>query len=586
MRSRMKDKRGNALKIFVTVVFFCSFIADISSGQTVDVVLSKNVETSVVTQRMDQALPCQGNVSVNFKDVDIKTVLHYLAEVSGVDIIPSPGVDAMVTMRLRDKPWKIALDIVTRNYGYVYSSDDESGIIRVIPRNVLQTEEPITAVIPLNYIIQDRELVEEEKELDLHKKTDNITKLLESLRAILAPEGEKVTYSSDSNSIIVTAIPSRVGTVRQMLSEIDIETPQIMLEAKVIEITLDRNDQFGVDWNTIISASGARRPLTFPFGPNGKLPFLPGSQSQYYPETAIQFVGDTAATLTTLSKFPSIDGNVVPNPTSAQTDNSVFSYGTLDFSQFRATLELLDERDDTNIISSPCITTLNNQTASIKVVTNVFLQESQASTDTANVVTVTFEIEPREVGVILEVTPHVNDKGDIMVNLAPQVSSNLAFSELTLADASNTTVAMQYNLRKADTQVLVKDGQTIFIGGLIKETTTKENHKLPLLGDLLGWIPVLGSAVKYEKDNVDKTEVVFFVTVHLIKNPSKTISAAGPVVQQQYSKYFSPQINEDKNAVKTGKVKIEKKTANVATRKSQEIENKKKKPFLDFRNKS
>ncbi|MDP8258001.1 MAG: hypothetical protein P9L90_01060, partial [Candidatus Aadella gelida] len=508
---------------------------------------------------INKALPSPGNVSVNFKDVDIKTVLHYLSEVSGVDIIPSPGVDGVVTMRLRDKPWVVALDIVTRNYGYVYSSDEEAGIIRVIPKDVLQTEEPITVVIPLNYIIQDRELVEREKELAVSERTDNITKLLESVRAILAPAGEKATYSADSNSIIVTAIPSRVGTVREMLSKIDIETPQIMLEAKIIEITLDRNDQFGVDWNAVITAAGARRPITFPFGPNGQLPFLRGGgQGDYYPQTAIEVVGDTGNTLTSSTMFPSIDGNITPDPTSVQTDSSIFSYGTLDFSQFQATLELLDERDDTNIISSPRITTLNNQTASIKVVTNVFLQKSLAATDTANVVSVSFEDEPREVGVILEVTPHVNDKDEIMVNLAPQVSSNPIFSELAMEDGANTTVAMQYNSREADTQVLVKDGQTIFIGGLITETTTKENHKLPLLGDLLGWIPVLGGAVKYEKDNIDKTEVVFFVTVHLIKNPSNTISAAGPVVRRQYDKHYGQKEEEKKTAfaVKKGKVKV------------------------------
>jgi len=98
-------------------------------------------------------LPGDGNITVNFKEVDIKTVLSYLSEISGVDIVPTPGVEGLVTMRLRDKPWLVALDIVTRNHGYTYSQEQD--IIRVMPRSMLQTESAITEVIPLNYIIKN-----------------------------------------------------------------------------------------------------------------------------------------------------------------------------------------------------------------------------------------------------------------------------------------------------------------------------------------------------------------------------------------------------------------------------------------------
>jgi len=581
-------KVEKVLTVFTIGAFFVAFLPIGAYGQAE---VSPSAGTSMVrsdvgVERIKQTLPKAGNVSVNFKDVDIKTVLHYLSEVSGVDIIPSPGVDAMVTMRLRDKPWKVALDIVTRNYGYVYSSDDETSIIRVIPKNVLQGEETITTVIPLNYIIQDAILVKEERELDLEKRTDNITKLLESINASLV-EGEKATYSSDSNSIIITAIPSRVSTVKEVLSKLDRETPQIMLDAKVIEVTLDRNDQFGVDWNAVVTAAGARRPTTLPFESNGKFGFLPGEQGKFFPDTAIQFVDDDGYTPTTNSNFPYIDGIVYPDPSAAATASSIFTYGTLDFSQFQATLRMLDERDDTRILSSPRITTLNNQTATIKVVTNIFLQESQASTDSAAIITVQYEEDPREVGVILEVTPHVNAKEEIMVSLRPEVSSNITFTELSITEGTDT-VSMQYNSRIADTQILVEDGQTIFIGGLISQTTTKEDHKLPILGDLLGWVPILGGAVKYEQDNVDKTEVVFFVTVHLIKNARRTITAAGPEVKKQYDDYFKEEAEKNKTEVKTGKVKVVEQTATVPVKKASAAGKvkKKSKPFLDFRKKS
>ncbi|GAG28303.1 unnamed protein product, partial [marine sediment metagenome] len=218
-------------------------------------------------------LPEPGNVTVNFKDVEIKTVLHYLSEVSGVDIVPSPGVEGNVTMRLRDKPWEIALDIVTRNYGFAYSR--ERGIIRVMPKGRLQTEEPITEVISLNYIIQGAEGEGTEQ---------NVTQLIEAIKSVIVEKaGERATFLPSANAIVVTATPARVGTIKDMVAKIDKKTPQIMLEAKIIEVTLNKTDEFGIDWNAVIEATGAARPTTIPFQNDGILKFLPGEQRRYYP---------------------------------------------------------------------------------------------------------------------------------------------------------------------------------------------------------------------------------------------------------------------------------------------------------------
>lgn len=565
MKFTNKTRGVKTFSVLVAVLFMCSGVcvdsyaqADASSVST-----GSSVGTRV-EHPAKHPLPESGNITVNFKDVDIKTVLHYLSEVSGVDIVPSPGVEANVTMRLRDKPWEVALDIVTRNYGYVYSR--EGDIIRVIPKGNLHTEEPITEVIPLNYIIQDTEGVDQ-----------NISQLLSAINSVIvAKAGERATFLPSANAIVVTSIPSRISIIKDMVGKVDKKTPQIMLEAKVIEVTLDRNDQFGVDWNAVVTAAGARRPMTFPFTNRGDLSFLPGDQRQFMPtSTAGQDVAD----------FTYVDiAGTLADPTAAQTAASIFSYGTLDFSQFQAVLRMIDERDDTNILSSPRITTLNNQSAVIKVINNVYLQKAVKTSDTSATVTVEFEDEPRETGVILEVTPHVNDKKEITVNLRPQVSTIPIFEELSVSGAQNT-VAMTYNSREADTQVMVGDGETIFIGGLIRETVTKEDHKLPILGDLLGGIPVLGSAFKYEQDNVDKTEVVFFVTVHLLKDGLHSIKASQS--EEQYNKYFA---DSDKNsqkkqapAVRVGRMTQKKEQVEIPVAPTEAVEEKK--PFLDFRKK-
>ncbi|MGD2279417.1 MAG: secretin and TonB N-terminal domain-containing protein, partial [Candidatus Omnitrophota bacterium] len=403
----------------LTVFFFMSFTASVNSyaqmeapASQVEVESVETETTSIIPEEVKAPLPKPGNVTVNFKDVDIKTVLHYLSEVSGVDIVPSPGVEGTVTMRLRDKSWELALDIVTRNYGYVYSRDRD--IIRVIPKGKLQTEEPVTEVISLNYVIQSTAE-------DTGPAGENIKQLMEAINSVLVEDiGEKATFLPASNAVVVTAIPSRVGAIKEMVAEVDKKTPQIMIEAKIVEVSLDKDDQLGIDWDIVISAAGAARPTTVPFMNTGILDFLPGEQRRYLTKRAAPGQDENEA-------FPYFNPATFVDPTAAQAAGSIFTYGTLDFSQFRAVLTMLDERTDTNIISAPRITTLNNQRAVIKVIEELYLQKEQKTSDTATTVTVEFETKPREVGVILEVVPHVNEKGEISVNLTPKVSTQPTF---------------------------------------------------------------------------------------------------------------------------------------------------------------
>jgi type IV pilus secretin PilQ/predicted competence protein len=528
-------------------------------------------------------LPETGNVTVNFKNVDIRTVLNYLSEVSGIDIVPSPEVSGDVTMRLRNKPWEVALDVVTRNRGYVYSRDDDAGIIRVLPKSKLQDEEPVSEVIFLNYISPGQVSLGERENSKYSTISDNTEikgeakGLIEVIEKILVGN-ESVTYIADTNSLVVTAVPARIQVIKRLVERLDKKTPQVMLEAKVIEVTLDRDDQFGIDWNMVISAAGARRPTTLPFTNQGVFPFLPGGQRDYYP-SKVSYDNN--------ANFPLIDAASLVDPTAAATAGAVFAYGTLDFSQFTAILRMIDNRDDVTILSSPRVTTLNNQRATIKVVNNIYLQTRQESTESARTITVEFEDEPRETGVILNVIPHVNDRNEITVDLRPEVSTIPQFQELEVSNAQNT-VAMSFNSREAETQVMVPDGGTIFIGGLINERVDKQEHKVPVLGDLFGWIPVVGNALRYEQDNVAKTEIVFFITVHLLDGARDSLNKFD--IKRTYDKYY-PAGNggSDGSAgqpvLQKGLLKSEKKTVEVPLSSGPAEKEEERKPFLDFRDK-
>ncbi len=419
-------KKHSAFKIITAFICFTASI--LLAAPLADADMDPVQDMSKGAPVSGQMLPDTGNITVNFKDVAITTVLNYLSEVSGIDIVPSPEVAGTVTMRLRDKPWEVALDVVTRNRGYVYSRDDEKGIIRVMPKSKLEEEEPVTEIIFLNYISPGKGPHERISKLTNPSNATtvfdqrNANGVMTAIKNMLSPS-EKVVYVADSNAFIITAIPARIQAIKKMIAAVDIKIPQIVLEAKVIEVTLDKNDQFGIDWNMVIEAAGSRRPTTFPFTNTGLFPLLPGGgQRKFFPVNSGGNFNDTA--------FPQIDVTSLFNPAAAATAGATFAYGTLDFSQFTAVLRLIDQMDNTNIISSPKVTTLNNQLATIKVTNNIFLQKSMESTDTARTITVEFEQEPRETGVILNVIPHVNEKDEIMVNLKPEVSTVPHFQEL------------------------------------------------------------------------------------------------------------------------------------------------------------
>jgi type II secretory pathway component GspD/PulD (secretin) len=279
----------------------------------------------------------------------------------------------------------------------------------------------------------------------------------------------------------------------------------------------------------------------------------------------------------------------------APVEDGLFTFGTLDFSTFTATLSLLDQRGDTEVISSPRITTLNNQKATIKVIDKIMLQKTQETTQTAGIVTVEFEdeSEAREVGVKLTVIPHVNDEGDISVNLLPEVSTDAGFTTQAVAGGTQSTVALTISSREANTTIRVRDGDTIFIGGLIKSNIEKTENKVPLLGDLFGGIPIIGNVFKYEAEEITRNEIAFFVTVHLVRESTDAARAAGEMARYEQF-YLSDKGNtgaeekEEGHSGKKGRMagkKTGKRKTSVVTA-SEAVEGKKEyAPLLDFRKK-
>ena len=444
-------------KFYLSVFIFVFFISTALTYAQGAVMRAPSVEEELQGSTMEtQAYVKPGYVTVNFKNADIKAVLNYLSEVGGVDIVTSPDVAGTVTLKLTDKPWDQALDIIVKNYGFTY--EREGDIIRVVTVESLRLAELATEVMHLNY-------------------TDS-KEAYDAVKDMLTSRG-KIRYDQRTNSVIVTDLPTNIYKIRQVIDKLDKETPQVMIQARIFETILENDEKMGIDWTMKISAIGAKRPTTLPFHSWGTK-FLGAEARQFFPigQTGNQqAVGGIATTTTT--ETPDF-GTTPDGPVSFPlVDADAFTYGTLDFSQFQAVLELLKQRKRTEVISNPRVTTLNNKEAKILVgrVYN-FPTFSQAEETGRWIIS---GYQAKELGIKLLVTPHVNEKGEIVVDLKPEISNFLGMEKI-----SEELSAPLWDTREADTQIMVRDGDTIFIGGLIRESVIDLDKKVPILGDLFG----------------------------------------------------------------------------------------------------
>ena len=448
--------------------------------------VSLNAEDNTGQETADTI--ASGNITIDFKDADIVTVLRVLSEKSGVNIVASKDVEGYITIRLTNVPWEKALDIICKNYGYAF--EREGNIIRVTTVENLKQEELTTEVFSLNYA--------------------KANEVANSIKEMLTERGkDKIKYDTRTNVLIVTDIPTNLYKIRQVVDKLDKKTPQVLIEARIIETTLDDDENMGIDWSVKFDAAGAARPFTYPFESIGSRILGHLEMGDYFPiGKGAPTTGGVGTTSTVPSEdFPSTTLSSMPMATTDE-----FTMGTLDFTEFSAVIEFLKSRRDTNIVSNPRVSTLNNKTASILIGTILAIPTFERNPDTG-----TMEITgytEKDLGIKLEVTPHINENKDIVVDLKPEISELLGYDIL---DDARGIRAPRYSTREAETQLMVKTGETIMLGGLIKDRTINYKKKVPFLGD----IPMVGPALFTKtEEGVDKTELIIFMTVYLISGKS------------------------------------------------------------------
>lgn len=491
----MKERKWFLFSILSACIFFASVKANAEEETAVVVEEAEEApadETATpipVPSTTTASLPttAPGNVSLDFKEADINNVLRILSLKSKVNIVTGPEVQGTVTIRLEDVPWEKALDVVLRTYGYVYERKDN--IIRVTTKDNLATEELVTETFILNYTTS--------KEAE------------EAIKDILSERG-RVKEVPRTNMLVVTDIPTNVYKIREVIKKLDKSTPQAYIDSKIVKTQIQEGENLGIRWTPAGTLSGSARPVTFPFGALNA--DNTDDQQFFFDRTFKAFFPDVVTT---------DDDNAVDNrgfpPTVvdvAAAGGSAFSTGTLSFASFSAVLEFLRTRQNTKVISNPRITVLNNQPAKIKVGTDVALPTFERNETTGS-----FEIAGytyRETGVVLDVTPHINDADEILVDLKPEISETSGSTTFSSSTTASFTSIPNFAVTNASTQVLIKSGETIAIGGLMTDARENTENKVPFFGDL----PVVGKIFRSKRQSQgtsnQKAETLFFVTVTIV----------------------------------------------------------------------
>ncbi len=412
-------------------------------------------------------------VSFEFKDIDIHNLLRVIAEVSKKNIVVADDVKGTVTIRLRNVPWDQALELILRSKGL--GSEELGNIVRVAPLSTLQSEAqtrqemrkaqqnsaPLSVrLIPVNYATAG----------DMQSR----------VKEVLSERGS-VTVDTRTNVLIVRDLADHVSKAQALVRNLDTQTPQVLIESRIVEASTSFTRQIGIQWG------GHAQFATTTGNPTGLV----------FPYNASVAGGSTAEGNAGTSDTPNFAVNL---PAAVGTGNG----GALGFifgsaggaAALNLRLSAMENQGSVKTISAPKVTTLDNNTA--KISQGVSIPFSQVS---ANGVNTTF-IEAR---LSLEVTPHITQDGSVLMAIK---------AENNQPDPSNTGANGQPSIQRkeANTQVLVKDGDTTVIGGIyVRRGATSENG-VPFLSK----IPVLGFFFKNSSESDSRQELLIFITPRII----------------------------------------------------------------------
>ena len=476
--------------------------------------VQRELNSGALLSGLTPALETERRFDVSAHDVDAKVFFPSLVQGTPLSVAVHPDVQGTISLSLKGVTLSEAIQVVEDIYGYEVSR--EGRILRVFPAGMR------TETFPLNYLYMERDglsvtSVSSGRISDSNNsnsnssnnnsnnsgssnnnsnssngnnsssngssdssngtfirsrtKTDFWGELKETLTAIIGDtgNGRQVVVTPQAGLVTIRAFPSELRQVRTFLNSAESHLQrQVILEAKIIEVTLSDGYQQGIQWDNVLG-----------------------------------HVGNTNVNFGT-SKGPGLSDKI----TSAIGGVTSLSIKGSDFTTM---INLLDTQGDVDVLSSPRVTASNNQKAVIKVGTDEYFVTDVSSTTVAGATPVTtpqVELTPFFSGIALDVTPQIDSDGNVLLHVHPSVIDvKEQTKDIKVSDASLELPLAQSEIRESDTVIRAASGDVVIIGGLMKSENTEVVSQVPLLGD----IPFLGELFKNRSKQKKKTELIILL---------------------------------------------------------------------------
>ncbi len=412
-------------------------------------------------------------LSLNFQDIDVRSVLQLIADFTNLNLVASDTVQGGITLRLQNVPWDQALDLVLKTKGL--DKRKIGNVLLVAPadeiaareRQELESQKQIAELAPLR-----RELLQVN-----YAKAADIAKLFQSVTSAEAKVDERgsITVDERTNNIIAYQTRDRLDELRRIVAQLDIPVRQVMIEARIVEANVDYDKSLGVRWGGSVQNKG-----------NWNASGVNGSSST---------IGTPGSTGT---NSPFVDMGTVNNTSGIGiafiTDNVL-----LDLE-----LTAMEKTGNGEIVSQPKVVTSDKETAKILKGTEIPYQEASSSGATS--------VSFKEASLSLEVTPQITPDNRIIMEV------KVTKDEPDYLNKVQDVPPIKKN--EVNAKVLVNDGETIVIGGVFSNTQSKVVDKVPFLGD----VPYLGRLFRRDVVSEKKSELLVFLTPRIMNNQAIAVS--------------------------------------------------------------
>jgi len=445
-------------------------------------------------------------ISMDLQDANLKDILKILSMQSGLNFIASEGVqERKITLYLNKVPLEQAMDKLFKANNLSYELYKDANIFIVKDLGKLKTE-TVTKVFHLKNATVSSSALRSEVSSELSGSSGSGSSnssssgssgsssgITQAITKLLSDAGS-VVEDPRTNSLIVTDTPMRVAVVSQVIASLDVAVPQVLLEVEMLDVSKNNVDKLGVNWPSTLASLDVTgsRVTNFPFS---------GSKAN-----ADNYIFTDKTSPSGNWEFSSLNG-------------SHFAPSVLTIIGANLTLEFLRTQTDTKFLARPKILTLNNETAEIKIATQESIGITSSTSGSQSLSTSSVEAERSETGVVLRVTPQVNpDTGEVTMMIYPKVAE--AVQGNTFTSGGNTYQFRDPEERSTKSLVRLKDGETVIIGGLIRNEMTRQETKVPILGSLplVGWFFRHTGGTTSNPDKNKERELLVFITPHIIKD--------------------------------------------------------------------